>query len=113
MGEDVRRKIRSKVFKHLNNINMEENTQTQESPKLTYEQLNNAAMQLSQQNMQLRKQLEEMNYFNLFRRLDYLFKVVEFSTNFSADFVTACTTEIQALLTTAEEMPEDNTEEKA
>lgn len=86
---------------------MEENTQTQGSPKLTYEQLNNAAMQLSQQNMQLRKQLEETNLFNLFRRLDYLFKVVEFAGQFPADFVTACTAEIQTLLAAPEDMPED------
>lgn len=89
---------------------MEENTQTQSSPKLTYEQLNNAAAQLSNQNMQLRKQIEEMNYFNLFRRLEFLFKVVESKDAFPTDFVTACTTEIQGLLTIVEDIPE-NTEE--
>lgn len=86
---------------------MEEN---QKNPELTYEQLNNVANQLSQQNMQLRKQIEEMNYVNLFKRLDYLFKVVEFAGQFNQEFVNACTTEIEGLLTAAEETPEENTE---
>lgn len=86
---------------------MEEN---QKNPELTYEQLNNVANQLSQQNMQLRKQIEEMNYVNLFKRLDYLFKVVEFAGQFNQEFVNACTTEIEGLLTAAEETQEENTE---
>lgn len=75
---------------------MEENTKM---PELTYEQLSNAAHQLSQQNASLRQQMEQMNYFNLFKRLDYLFKVVEFAGQFPMDFVGTCTTEIQSLLT--------------
>lgn len=82
---------------------MEENTQKTEKTELTYEQLNAVATQLSQQNMQLRKQIEEMNYVNLFKRLDYLFKVVEFADKFSAPFVSTCIAEINALLSTSEE----------
>lgn len=82
---------------------MEENTQKTEKTELTYEQLNAVATQLSQQNMQLRKQIEEMNYVNLFKRLDYLFKVVEFADKFSTPFVNACIAEINTLLSASEE----------
>lgn len=82
---------------------MEENTQKTEKTELTYEQLNAVATQLSQQNMQLRKQIEEMNYVNLFKRLDYLFKVVEFADKFSAPFVSTCIAEINTLLSASEE----------
>lgn len=82
---------------------MEENTQKTEKTELTYEQLNAVATQLSQQNMQLRKQIEEMNYVNLFKRLDYLFKVVEFADKFSAPFVDTCIAEINMLLSSSEE----------
>lgn len=82
---------------------MEENTQKTEKTELTYEQLNAVATQLSKQNAQLRNQMEEMNYINLFKRLDYLFKVVEFSDKFNAPFVTTCITEIETLLSTVEE----------
>lgn len=87
---------------------MEENTQKTEKTELTYEQLNAIANQLSQQNAALRKQVEEMNYFNLFRRLDYLFKVVEFAPQFNSAFVETCIAEIETLMSTAEE---ENTEE--
>lgn len=79
---------------------MEENTQKQE---LTYEQLNEIANQLSRDNQVLRNQMQEMNYFNLFKRLDYLFKVVENEAKFASDFTEACKNEIVTLMTAVEE----------
>lgn len=85
---------------------MEEIKNTQDAQtKLTYEQLESAANQLAQQNQMLRNQLMEMNYHNVFKRLDYLFKVVEHANSFDVEFVTACKTEIVTLMTP------DNTEE--
>lgn len=78
------------------------NTQNAQA-KLTYEQLESAANQLAQQNQALRQQIQEMNYFNLFKRLDYLFKVVENDEKFAADFVDTCKTEIVNLMTAVEE----------
>lgn len=93
---------------------MEEMTNTQNAQaKLTYEQLETAANQLAQQNQALRQQIQEMNYFNLFKRLDYLFKVVENDEKFAADFVDTCKTEIVNLMTTVEETTETPTEAKA
>lgn len=68
--------------------------------RLTYEQLNDACNQLFQQNQQLRKALQEMNEVNMFKRLDYLFKVVELATTFKdSDFVNSCMDEIKEALT--------------
>ena len=47
------------------------------SEKLSYEQLENVAHQLSEQNRQLYAKLQELQVDNMFKRLDYLFKVVE------------------------------------
>lgn len=87
---------------------MEENTKT---PELTYEQLTSVANNLSRENHALKQQLQEMNYFNLFKRLDYLFKVVENASAFDVSFVDACKTEITNLMTNVEET-DAPTEEK-
>lgn len=90
-------------------------TQTSEQPKqLSYEELRNIAGQLQQQNMQLRRALNDLNYKNMFERLNYLFKVMEFSHMFSDEFVGKCVTEIESLMTLSEDTPEeDTTESKA
>lgn len=75
--------------------------------KLTYEQLNEACSQLFQQNQYLAKQLREANLVNNFKRLDYLFKVVELADTFKdADFVGSCIDEIKETIIIKEE-PEE------
>jgi hypothetical protein len=71
--------------------------------KMSYEQLENIAHQLSIQNQDLHKRLNEANLINVFKRLDYLFKVVENSDKFNTDFVNLCINEIEGLLTINEE----------
>lgn len=86
--------------------------------KLTYEQLNDACNQLFQQNQQLYKKINELNTYNAFRRLDYLFKVVEIfnkivapeGLTFTEDFVKSCIKEIQDAMTIKEE-PDEETKE--
>lgn len=95
---------------------MEEKVKAQapEQPKqLSYEDLRNIAGQLQQQNMQLRRALNDLNYKNMFERLNYLFKVMEFSHMFSDEFVGKCVTEIESLMTLPEDTSEDITEPKA
>lgn len=88
--------------------------QTPEQPKqLSYEELRNIAGQLQQQNMQLRRALNDLNYKNMFERLNYLFKVMEFSHMFNEGFVDKCVTEIESLMTIPEDTPEDTTEPEA
>lgn len=83
----------------------------QKQQRLTYEQLNDACQQLFQQNQQLLKQLKEQNMINMFKRLDYLFKVVELDgathydsdVRFDHDFVKSCIGEIQDAMTIKDE----------
>lgn len=96
---------------------MEENKETTQAPEqpkqLSYEQLRNVAGQLQQQNMQLRKALQDANFSNMFRRLDYLFKVMEYPHMFSDEFVQRCALEIESSITIpeSEEKPEEKSEE--
>lgn len=66
--------------------------------KLTYEQLEAVASQLSDQAKKLYERLQEANMSNAFRRLDYLFKVIEFGPMFPDGFVERCAGEIQAMM---------------
>lgn len=93
---------------------MEEKKETpaENQPKqLSYEDLKNIAGQLQQQNMQMRKALSELNYENMFKRLDYLFEVVKVPHMFNDEFVGKCAEEIQSMLTIPEKDKEDNSEE--
>lgn len=89
-------------------INMEENKKTVEQSKHdkpTYEELNNYCNQLFMQNKELYQKLGTL--VNVYTRLPYLFKVLEYSTYFSEDFTKQMANEIQGIL----EIPEDTTEE--
>lgn len=66
--------------------------------KLTYGQLEQVAHQLSQQNQELYQKLQQINVDNIFKRLDFLFRVVQYPTEFPFDFVTRCVAEIQSIM---------------
>lgn len=68
---------------------MEENKK-----KLSYEELENVAAQLQQENMQFRQMINQVNYNNFFKRLDYLFEVLKLSHMFPQEFTTDCSDEI-------------------
>lgn len=78
--------------------------------KLSYEELENVCHQLSEQSRSLYEKLQESNMNNLFKRLDYLFAVIENSEKFPEDFTKKCTDEIVTAMTIKEEST--NTEEK-
>ena len=79
-----------------------------EASKLTYEQLEQIANQLTNENRQLYERMNEMNMANAFKRLDYLFKVGESPMSFSLEFIDRCTKEIEGLMTLPEKaQPED------
>lgn len=73
---------------------MEENKE-----KLTYEQLEEVCKQLSNQNNQLYAKLQELSMVTTFKRLDYLFKVVENDVSFDEEFVGKCVNEIKDIMT--------------
>ena len=90
---------------------MEENvkdTAVKENAKMSYEQLENVAHQLSEQVRQLYAKLQESNLENMFKRLDYLFKVIENTHAFNEEFVSKCTSEIESLMT----LPDNEDEPK-
>ena len=95
------------------NVNVEtESTVKDGRPeKLSYEQLENIAHQLSEQAKQLYAKLQEANLTNRLKRLDYLFKVVENAHAFNEDFVTKCVIEIESLITVPE--TEEETKDKS
>ena len=80
--------------------------------KMSYEELENVAHQLSEQSRQLYAKLQEVNLSNIFKRLDYLFKVVENGNMFSPDFLNHCIAEIEGLLTISEESGQTNNDEE-
>lgn len=84
--------------------------------KLSYEELENVchqlsaqAQQLNAQNQQLRKMIEEANLTNLYKRLDYLFAVIDKDNAYlSHNFKVQCAVEIENLMATPEQ--EENTD---
>lgn len=80
--------------------------------KFTYEELENIAGNLSSQVQQLTARLQEANMFNVFRRLDYCFKVIENASVFNPDFINVIVTEVEAAMTIKEEGKEVSDSEK-
>ena len=69
----------------------------------TVEQYKKLIEALKSQNTQLLYQLQGANLNNMFKRLDYLFKVVENAAMFDEAFVDQCIAEIKELMTPPEE----------
>ena len=97
---------------------MEEKNETgaEQPTRFTYEQLEQIAGNLSNQVQQLSTRLQEANVFNMFKRLDYCFKVVEVAptlsaTMFSPGFVERCAKEIEELMTPPAPVEEETKKE--
>lgn len=71
---------------------------TEKPNKISYEQLEQIAHQLSEQVRNLYSRLQEAHMNNTFKSLDYLFKVLETSHVFSEEFVAKCVSEIESLI---------------
>ena len=85
--------------------------ETARPEKMSYEQLENVAHQLSEQAKQLYTQLQAANMTNMFKRLDYLFKVVENGHVFNQEFLNKCVAEIEEHITIPEEVEETENKE--
>jgi hypothetical protein len=78
--------------------------------KLSYEELENVAHQMSEQsrnlyakNQQLAKALEENNMNNYFKRLDYLWAIIHSESEYiTEEFKVKCGKEFMEMLTTEE-----------
>lgn len=93
------------------NMNASAGKSENKQQKLTYEKLNYACNQLWQQNKQLVARNGELEAFAMNKRLDYLFKVLELSNQFSSDFVENCASEIEQAMTIPQDMEEHKKED--
>lgn len=80
-----------------------------EKKKFSYEELENVCHQLSEQSQTLYRKLQEANMANMFKRLDYLFAVVENGDAFPNYFTKRCIDEIMDSMTIPE--PEEKKED--
>lgn len=94
---------------------MEENKKQQKSKKLSYEELENAAKQISAQldsmareNAQLRELIKKEQFGNMLAELEFRFKVLNYSNLFSEEFVRNCVAIIEGVLTP----PKENEDKK-
>lgn len=83
-----------------------EEKETVKAAEPTKEQCLKFIEALKSQNAQLMYQLQNANMTNMFKRLDYLFKVVENAAMFDEAFVDQCVAEIKELMTPPEEESE-------
>ena len=94
-------------------VEMQPTTKETERPeKMSYEQLENIAHQLSEQAKQLYMKLQAANMGTMFKRLDYLFKVVENGHMFKQDFLEKCIAEIESLMVVPEQEEKSEIEDK-
>lgn len=98
--------------KKTKTVSMVPSDKKEEPKKLTYEQLNDACNQLWQQNKQLATRNRELEQFAVNKRLDYLFKVLEFSKDFSSGFVGTCAKEIEEAITIPQQKEEEAKKEE-
>ena len=90
-------------------VEMQPTTKEVERPeKMSYEQLENVAHQLSEQSRQLYIKLQQANMNNMFKRLDYLFKVIANADQFSKVFIAKCVKEVEEIMT----IPEQDNQEQ-
>ena len=68
-------------------VKVSKEKKVQEEQKYSYDELNNIAHQLNEQNIQLYKKLQEANLDNMFKRLDYLFKVLDKPEFFDNEYI--------------------------
>lgn len=87
--------------------------QVKRPEKMSYDKLESVAHQLSEQNRQMFAKIQELNMANVFKRLDYLFKVIENGHMFKQDFFEKCIAEIESIMTVPEQEEEPETTDKA
>ena len=85
--------------------------EVKEKKELTCDELKNVAGQLQQQNKFLIEQLQKNEYADLHKRIEYLFKVIQYELSFSDPFVADCVKEIEDILTVPKEDKQSEVEE--
>lgn len=96
----------------VKNETAEKTVKMTKKEKMSYEELENIAHQLSEQSRVLIQKLQDANMTNAFKRLDYLFKVIDMAHMFEEEFVTECVNEVKGLIQIPEEIDPNVEEEK-
>lgn len=83
-----------------------------EQLKQVLHQMDERGRALFEENNNLRKLVQDMDMSNLFKRLDYLFRIIETDNEYlSKEFKDRCGREIEVLMTEPEETNTDNTQQ--
>jgi len=85
--------------------------ENKEKKELSHEELKNVAGQLQQQNKFLIEQLQKQQGESFYKRLDYLYKTLEFRGVFPEEFIGKCIDEIVSTITIPEEVKQSDIEE--
>ena len=87
--------------------------------KLSYEELENVAKQISAQaeaivkeNQQLKAALQQVQLDNVYKELELKFKALEYGDFFSPNFIDTCIQSIEEIMTPAENKEESNNKEE-
>jgi len=91
----------------MGEVNKKENKVTAKQEKLSYDELNQVSQQLFQENKMLRTKVQELSVEAFYKRIEYMFKVVELASVFSKEFVERTIQEIETVMTAEEEQKAD------
>lgn len=91
----------------MGEVNKKENKVAAKQEKLSYDELNQVSQQLFQENKMLRTKVQELSVEAFYKRIEYMFKVVELASVFSKEFVERTIQEIETVMTTEEEQKAD------
>lgn len=70
----------------------------EKNEKLSYEELEKLAQELSQRNSQMEEYIKNNHTQEAIARLNYLFKVLEFAKHFSKEYVSKAVADIERIL---------------
>lgn len=87
----------------MGEVNKKEEKVTAKQEKLSYDELNQVSQQLFQENKMLRTKVQELSVEAFYKRIDYMFKVVELASVFSKEFVERTIQEIETVMKAEEE----------
>jgi hypothetical protein len=87
----------------MGEVNKKENKVAAKQEKLSYDELNQVSQQLFQENKMLRTKVQELSVEAFYKRIEYMFKVVELASVFSKEFVERTIQEIETVMKADEE----------
>jgi hypothetical protein len=87
----------------MGEVNKKEEKVTAKQEKLSYDELNQVSQQLFQENKMLRTKVQELSVEAFYKRIEYMFKVVELASVFSKEFVERTIQEIETVMKAEEE----------